>query len=290
MSGTPPHPSGPDSSGRDPSGPHSSGAGTGWSDRFLERVEALGGGLTARGVRETASALPVEGLDVGPGSVRARVPDTAGGGYEVWIELPVFDRTRWTRAEQAIAADEQAREQLFDGEFPDRLDALLARAGLSLLPARARDLAAECSCPEWSPSCRHLAAVLGELAAAFDRDPFLLTAWRGRDRGRLLRHVREAHAAAEPPVMLVPPEDGNADGDRPLADCLADFWQEGDRHRALRAAADGVDGPDGRAGRAGSAGSAAADPLAGLGPSGIVVRGRSLESLLRPAYQALSGD
>ncbi len=243
-----------------------------WSDRFLERVESLGGGLTARGIREAASAVPVEGLDVGPGSVRARVPDAEGGGHEVWLELPVFDRTRWTRAEQAIAADGEAREQLFDGEFPERLDALLARAGLSLLPARARDLAAECSCPEWSPTCRHLAAVLGGLAEAFDRDPFLLTAWRGRDRGRLLRHVREAYAAAEPPSAA-----GDADGDRPLADCLADFWQEGDRHRALRAAA-GADGPAG------------ADAAAALGPSGIVVRGRSLESLLRPAYRALRGD
>jgi uncharacterized Zn finger protein len=253
----------------------SAGAGAAWSDRFLERVESLGGGLTARGVREAASAARVEGLEVGPGTVRARVPDSAGGGHEVWIELPVFDRTRWTRAEQAVAADEEAREQLFDGEFPERLESVLSRAGLSLLPARARDLAAECSCPEWSPVCRHLAAVLGALASAFDQDPFLLTAWRGRDRGRLLRHVREAHAAAEPEV---PPgaDRGGGRGDRPLEECLADFWQEGDRHRALRAA--------------GAEGGVAEGTPAGLGPSGIVIRGRSLESLLGPAYRALGGE
>jgi len=252
-----------------------SGVGT-WSDRFLERVEsfgsgAFGAGMTASGVREAAAALRVDGLDVGPGVVRARVPDSAGGGYEVWIELPVFDRLRWTRAEQAVAADPEAREQLLDGEFPERLDAVLARAGLSLLPARARDLAAECSCPEWSPTCRHLAAVLGALAAAFDADPFLLAAWRGRDRGRLLRHVREAHAATAEPVADA------AAAERPLAECLADFWQEGSRHRTLRAAAE-AEPPGG------------ADPLAGLGPSGIVIRGRSLESLLLPGYRALRGD
>lgn len=259
-----------------------SGPGAGaWSDRFLERVTSFGdgafgsdplsAGLTTSGVREAAAALRVDGLDVGPGTVRARVPDTAGGGYEVWIELPVFDRLRWTRAEQAIAADREAREQLLDGEFPERLDAVLARAGLSLLPARARDLTAECSCPQWSPTCRHLAAVLGALAAAFDADPFLLPAWRGRDRGRLLRHVRDAHAAAAEPAADA------AAGERPLADCLADFWQEGGRHRALRAAAE-PEQPGGP------------DPLAALGPSGIVLRGRSLESLLVPAYRALRGD
>ncbi|MBC3841298.1 hypothetical protein GXW82_16305 [Streptacidiphilus sp. 4-A2] len=205
------------------------------------------------------------------------MPDSSGGGHEVWIELPVFDRLRWTRAEQAIAADPEVREQLFDGEFPERLDAVFARAGLSLLPARAEDLAAECSCPQWSPNCRHLAAVLGALAAAFDRDPFLLLAWRGRDQGRLLRHVREAYAAAGPPADEA--GDGAAAAERPLEDHLSDswpsgFWQEGDRHRALRAAAD-HDGPaDG--------GAAAPAALSALGPSGIAIRGRSLESLLRP--------
>ena len=253
-------------------GPAGSGAGPGpgWSERFLERVESFGGGLTARGVGE-AGSVRVDGLEVGPGTVRARVPDGAGGAYEVWIELPVFDRTRWTRAEQAIAGDQQAREQLFDGEFPEQLDAVRARTGLSLLPARARDLTAECSCPQWSPTCRHLAAVLGALAAAFDQDPFLLPAWRGRDRGRLLRHVREAHAATADPA---PPTE---QAERPLEAALDDFWQEGGRHRALRAAA-GADEPAG------------SEPTAGLGPSGIVIRGRSLESLLLPGYRALRGD
>jgi len=62
-----------------------------------------------------------------------------------------------------------------------------------------------------------------------------------------------------------------------LRDCLDDFWQEGGRHRALRAAA-GADDPGG------------ADAAAALGPSGIMIRGRSLEALLRPAYQALRDD
>ncbi|QMU76971.1 hypothetical protein GXW83_15905 [Streptacidiphilus sp. PB12-B1b] len=261
-----------------------------WSARFLERVESFDTGPSAQAALDARAQLPVEDLRIGPGSVRARVPDSAGGGYEVWIELPVFDRVRWTRAEQALAADPEAREQLFDGEFPERLDGLLARAGLSLLPARPRDLAAECSCPLWSPTCRHLAAVLGALAAAFDEDPFRLTAWRGRDRERLLRHIREAHAAR---AASEPNAAGAADASsRPLTDCLEDFWQEGDRHRRLLAASGSGSGSDsGSDSRPGSAPAAeGATALAALAPSGIVVRGRSLESLLAPAYRALQED
>lgn len=260
-----------------------------WSERFLERVESLGAGLTVRAIREASAELRVDGLEVGPGSVRARVPDTAGGAHEVWIELPVFDRIQWTRAEQAVAGDADAREQLFDGEFPERLDAVLARAGLSLLPARARDLVAECSCPLWSPTCRHLAAVLGALASAFDQDPFLLPAWRGRDRDRLLRHVREAHQARAA-AGAAESEAWTAADDpvRPLEACLDDFWQEGGRHRLLRAAVGAAEA--GETGRAEESGESAEPAVAALGPSGIVIRGRPLESWLLPAYRALRGE
>ncbi len=245
-----------------------------WSERFLERVESFGTGLTASAVREAARTLAVDGPEVGAGSVRARVADPSGDGdgYEVWFELPVFDGLRWTRAEQALNADAEAREQLLDGEFPDRTEAVFARAGLSLLPARARDLVAECPCPQWS-SCVHLAAALGTLAAAFDADPFLLLRWRGRTRERLLRHLRELRAA-EPPADAGPGGGTLRVVDRPLTECLEDFWREGDRHR-LPAAEPDRTGPT---------------ALAQLGPSGILVRGRPLESLLEPAYRSLTEE
>lgn len=251
-------------------------AGRAWSERFLERVESFGTGLTVHAMREAARTLAVDGPEVGAGSVRARVTDASGDGdgYEVWLELPVFDGLRWTRAEQALNADTEAREQLLDGEFPDRTEAVFARAGLSLLPARARDLVAECPCPQWS-ACVHLAAALGALAAAFDADPFVLLRWRGRTRERLLRHLRELRAA-ELPADAGP--GGGGAGlqvvDRPLAECLEDFWREGDRHR-LPAAEPGRTAPT---------------ALAQLGPSGIVIRGRSLESLLEPAYRLLTEE
>ncbi|MFI6446360.1 hypothetical protein [Kitasatospora sp. NPDC050543] len=65
-------------------------------------------------------------------------------------------------------------------------------------------------------------------------------------------------------------------GERPLADCVADFWR-GDF--TLRG--DGEDGGDAEQSPTTSA-------LAALGPSGITVRGRDLAALLEPAYRTLS--
>ncbi|MEY9964339.1 putative Zn finger protein [Streptacidiphilus sp. MAP12-16] len=211
-------------------------------------------------------------LTVSAGSTGARVAGSGGRSYDVWVELAVFDPAQWARAEQALAADEDVREALFDGEVPPRLEGVLARSGLSLLPARATDLTLECSCPQWSP-CGHLAAVLGALAAALDDDPFLLLAWRGRDRGRLLRHLGALRSAAEESRAEAEPA---AASERPLAERLHDFWTEGDRHRSLLSGQERSQEP-------GTAEAATAP----LGASGIVIRGRSLESLLQPAYEAL---
>ncbi|MFC1436938.1 hypothetical protein ABUW04_01590 [Streptacidiphilus sp. N1-10] len=238
------------------------GAGGAWSRRFLARLEALG----VFRMEQLAPPVPqVSELTVSAGLVGARVAGSDGRGFDVWVELPVYDARQWARAEQALSQDGQIREALLDGEFPAGLEGVLARAGLSLLPVRASDLALECSCPQWS-ACRHLAAVLGALAAAFDADPFLLTAWRGRDHQRLLRHLAQRRAAAEDPVAATTP----AIPELPLEQRLDDFWTEGEQHRALSADQDGTAG-------------AAPEQL---GSSGILIRGKSLETLLLPAYEA----
>ena len=250
-----------------------------WSRRFLDRLDALGLLPDLRNP-ERVAALPsatvsasASQLTVAAGSVGARVADADGrGGYDVWVELPAFEARQWARAEQALAAHRSVREALLDGEVPVRVEGVLARAGLSLLPTRAEDLTLECSCPAWS-SCGHLTAVLTALAAAFDAEPFLLLVWRGRSRERLLRHLEELHAAG---VGTDPAELPAEEDVRPLTERLADFWSEGERHRALRAAANPLPAAE------------AAPAL--LSASGVLIRGRTLESLLQDAYDALMDE
>lgn len=267
----------------------SSGAGSGaagsgaerlsgpWSARFLDRLQAVGVLRPEQLTQSLQSAQPlpaVSALTVIAGSVDARASDADGRSYDVWVELPVLDGRQWARAEQALAAHDGVREALLDGEAPELMLGVLARAGLSLFPVRAEELTLECSCPQWA-RCPHVVAVLLALAAAFDADPFLLPTWRGRGRAGLQRHLGDLRAAAlaERPVEQLAREDP-----RPLSERIGDFWAEGGQRRAL-AAREPVAAP-------GSPGSGPAP--AHLGASGIVIRGRSLETLLQPGYEALS--
>ena len=85
--------------------------------------------------------------------------------------------------------------------------------GVPLFPGASGDMHIMCSCPDWGEPCKHAAAVLYLLAEAFDDDPFLILAWNGRTKERLLAGLRrhdaaQATAAADPLEIEEAPLDG----------------------------------------------------------------------------------
>lgn len=83
------------------------------------------------------------------------------------------------------------------------IETVFEDAKLSLFPHQLRDLETDCTCPDWSNPCKHVAAVCYLLGEEFDRDPFLIFKLRGLDREELfemmgyspsLPSVREGHA------------------------------------------------------------------------------------------------
>lgn len=227
------------------------------SRRFLERLASLGTVLRPPHGRP---GRPAE-LTVAAGTITARVQGTRATPYTVRIGLSVLSSGEWTRIERAIAADRETYEQVVDGDLPEGIEELFARCGLALLPARARDLSLECSCPDWEVPCAHLSWVLNRLAADLDTDPYLLLTWRGRDRDELLDDLRQSRTPAAP---AAPPEEP------PLSDCLDTFWGSADEPAAGLASAPADIAPH------------------RLGRPGIVIRGRSLTDVLGPAYEAFT--
>ncbi|MGI8333340.1 hypothetical protein ACRYCC_25595 [Actinomadura scrupuli] len=268
---------------------------TWWSERFTARLACADLGVPA--AADPGAALStdpgsdpgeVSGLTIAAGSITAQVHGSRHEPYDVWIDLPVFTPAEWAVAERALADDTDCHDRILDGDLPPGLEDLFTRCGLSLLPA-VRDLAMDCSCPDWAVPCAHVTAVLRVLAESFGTDPFGILTWRGRTRARLLQHLHALRtstpeeprrhapagsrsvpepAPAEPRAMPVPVPAG---AERPLAECLDDFWQEGavEVHR-----------PDASGHRL------AEHALDRLGPPDLVIRGRDLAVLLLPAYQA----
>jgi uncharacterized Zn finger protein len=241
-----------------------------WSRRFIDVLESLGmSGRLARG-RNYARSGQVLGFEISCGYVTAQVQGSRPRPYRVRIGVTPLTTPQWRRVEQALAAQALFRAKLLAGEMPREIEEVFVDCGTPLFPRRARDMDMSCSCPDWEVPCKHLAAVCYVLAEAFDADPFGILAWRGRGRDDLLASLRSLTAgepAAVRPLIDVP--------DRPLAECLADFWSPGMSAARLRALP--------------PAPPTAPDLLlAAYEPPPVQVRGTDLRTLLTPAYRRFS--
>jgi uncharacterized Zn finger protein len=158
-----------------------------WSRRFVDILErTCDPGRLARG-RAYARKGQVIGFELTPGRVVGRVQGSRPQPYEVTIAIPAYDEAQWTRVLAALGSQALYRAALLAGEIPHELVDLFDELELPLFPST---LEMACSCPDWGTPCKHVSAVLYVLAEAFDDDPFLVLAWRGRGRDELLTALR----------------------------------------------------------------------------------------------------
>ncbi len=266
---------------------------TWWSQRFIEVLEDFHEGPRLARGRAYARRGQVIDMDVEAGEVSARVQGSRARPYSVSICVTALDDADWARVEDAMASRAVFLARLLAGEMPHEIGDAFAATGLSLFPATADDLDTDCSCPDWENPCKHIAAVYYLLAEAFDRDPFLIFAWRGRPRGRLLTELRAlrgqgadtavAGVVDEPDAALPAQADvmfgfvglGEVDLTGEITgELVRRFWEPAGDLASVRVEPRAVAMPDAI--------------LRDLGPSGLSVAGRPIEDLLAPAYRAIA--
>jgi uncharacterized Zn finger protein len=236
-----------------------------WSRRFVDILERItAGGRLARG-RSYARRGQVMDFELTPGRIRARVQGSRAEPYRVTITITAYDDADWARIEAALAAQALYRAALLAGEMPHEIVDVFDGLGRPLFPS-ALDM--RCSCPDWSVPCKHASAVLYVLAEAFDDDPFLVLAWRGRARDELLAALRGMPEPIETPDPLAVDES-------PLESRLTDFYAPGISLARLRERPSRVSVPPELLLRA-------------LDAPPVRVRHIPLIDLLRPAYRDLA--
>jgi uncharacterized Zn finger protein len=236
-----------------------------WSRRFVDILEGIcDGGRLARG-RTYARKGQVIDFELAPGRVTGRVQGSRPDPYTVVVGIPAYDDAAWTAISAALGTQALYRAALLAGQMPHEIVDVFDELDLPLFPS-ALDMT--CSCPDWGVPCKHLSAVLYVLAEAFDDDPFLVLAWRGRARAALLDALR-GMPEPEPAV------DPLAVDEVPLESRLADFYTPGISLSRLRERPPRVTAPPELLLRA-------------LDAPPVRVRHIPLVDLLRPAYRDLA--
>jgi uncharacterized Zn finger protein len=249
-----------------------------WSRRFLSAVESiLTGGRLARG-RTYARQGQVIDLGIGSGLVVAQVQGTRRTPYGVQISMPAASDMRWDAIVDALAAQAGYAARLLAGELPHEIEDVFAEAGVALFPERGSHLTTSCTCPDWATPCKHAAAVCYLMAEAFDDDPFLLLAFRGREREALLDDLRDRRGVAVDDVAgsaVASPSDSPSRS-APLSDSVATFWSGGPGLAGVHCLPRATEAPG---------------AVLRLLPRGVlVVRGKEIADLLETAYARVTAE
>lgn len=163
-----------------------------WAHRWTGVLESFHiGARLARG-RSYARSGQVLSIDIAHGQVKAKVQGSRATPYQVTIRLETFSAGQWKTLVEQLSRQAIFTAKLLAGEMPRDIEQAFKKSGLALFPIRLNDLRTNCSCPDWSNPCKHIAAVYYLLGEEFDRDPFLLFKLRGMDRDRLMKMLNQA--------------------------------------------------------------------------------------------------
>jgi len=250
---------------------------TWWSTRFIHLLESFGLGTRLTRGRSYARMGQVMDLRIKPGLVTSNVQGSRPRPYAVKIGLEPLNDAQWDKALAAMAEQAIFMAKLLAGEMPTDIEEAFATAKVSLFPKSVSELDTDCSCPDYANPCKHIAATFYILAEAFDRDPFLIFAFRGQSKEHVIGQLRgmrtlpaqdEAQtsgAALMPQAQVESP---------PLASCIENFWRAGEHLADLRVRPVAAEVPDA--------------VLRQLGPAPIAVGNSNLAEYLADAYAVIS--
>jgi uncharacterized Zn finger protein len=196
-----------------------------WARRWISVLESFNLGTRLARGRSYARRGQVVSIDISIGVVRASVQGSRPAPYKVTIEVKTLSEEDGNRLGHALGSQALFAAKLLANQMPQDIETAFRAANLALFPQTADDLKTECSCPDWSNPCKHVAAVYYLLGEEFDRDPFLIFKLRGLDREKLIGVIGVEDRAANQEHQQSECPDSSAEG---ISTEAARFWQGAD--------------------------------------------------------------
>jgi uncharacterized Zn finger protein len=192
-----------------------------WAQRWIAALERLvDSGRLTRG-RSYARKGQVLSIDETKDGIAARVQGSQRTPYKISIKINRLNDAEWDKVIDALAEQAIFSAQLLAGEMPQDIEQAFEKARVSLFPSKRGDLTTDCSCPDYSNPCKHIAAAHYILGERFDEDPFLIFRLRGRTQEQVMQELRKRRAGSDEAV------DEEAEEDEmviPLEENLSNFW------------------------------------------------------------------
>lgn len=157
-----------------------------WAKRWIGVLEGFNLGARLGRGRSYARRGQVVSIDIEAGVVIASVQGSRRVPYKVTIKIKTLSQADGKTLAHALSRQALFAAKLLANEMPQDIETVFQESNLSLFPSKLHDLKTDCSCPDWSNPCKHVAAVYYLLGEEFDRDPFLIFKLRGLNREKLI--------------------------------------------------------------------------------------------------------
>ncbi|MFN7920909.1 MAG: SWIM zinc finger family protein [Bryobacteraceae bacterium] len=192
---------------------------TWWAKRWIGVLESFNIGARLSRGRTYARRGQVLSIEVAKGKIIAKVQGSRPQPYTITIEIEPLPREEWKRLARAFSTQALYAAKLLAGEMPREIEDVFRRERLSLFPSRLDEIKTQCTCPDWSNPCKHIAAVYYLLGEEFDRDPFIIFRLRGVTRDELAAMLGKS----QPPQAKAKPKPAV----EPLPSDPVEFWRSG---------------------------------------------------------------
>uniref|UniRef100_UPI003F4953DA SNF2-related protein n=1 Tax=Cupriavidus necator TaxID=106590 RepID=UPI003F4953DA len=174
---------------------------TWWGEQWLNALTHIDYDNRLPRGRTYANKGAVKDLVVRAGTIQAQVQGSRPRPYQVTITVPPLSAKDSARLLDAIAAEPTLIARMLNRELDPSVLDHARKLGISVFPARWKDLDMQCSCPDWAVPCKHLAAVIYLLSREIDGNPFLVFSLRGVDLAQALKS-RDIHLAPAAGAVL----------------------------------------------------------------------------------------
>jgi uncharacterized Zn finger protein len=192
-----------------------------WAQRWIAALERLvDSGRLSRG-RSYARKGQVLSIDETKDGIAARVQGSMRTPYKISIKINHLTDAEWNKVFDALSEQAIFTAQLLAGEMPQDIEQAFERARVSLFPSKRGDLETDCSCPDYSNPCKHIAAAHYILGERFDEDPFLIFRLRGRTQEQIMQELRKRRAENDEAAK---DETEEVEVIIPLEEQIENFW------------------------------------------------------------------
>ncbi len=206
-----------------------------WAKRWIQVLESFNIGARLGRGRSYARKGQVTAITIDKGQIIGMVQGSRPEPYKVTITVKDISSAGWKKLIKAFSGQALFAAKLLAGQMPQDIEEAFKDAKLSLFPTQLKDLHTDCSCPDWSNPCKHIAAVYYLLGEEFDRDPFLIFKLRGLNREELVRLLGETSqpkkktkgkARTDSAGLMEPEQHEPVSSPEPLSVEPATFWGE----------------------------------------------------------------